>query len=61
VGEDGRYGGGRYAVVLEVDEAGRLEAFKHGIGGCLLRGGVVGEEAPKVDELARVRVRLAVY
>jgi hypothetical protein len=51
VGEDGGYGRGRYAVVLEIDEAGILEALENGFGGRLLRCGVSGEKLCKVDEL----------
>jgi hypothetical protein len=40
-------------VVLEVDEAGTLEAFEDGFGSCLLSRGVVGEEGRKVDQLSR--------
>jgi hypothetical protein len=40
-------------MVLEVDEAGILEAFENGFGGRLLRGGVGGEEGREVDELSR--------
>jgi hypothetical protein len=38
-------------VVLEVDEAGTLEALEDGFGGRLFRCGVSGEELRKVDEL----------
>jgi hypothetical protein len=51
VGEDGGYGRGRYAVVLEVDEACVLEALEDSFGSRLLRRGIVGEEGRKVNEL----------
>jgi hypothetical protein len=51
VGEDGRYGREGDTVVLEVDEAGGLEALENGGGGLLLCGGVTREEGGEVDEL----------
>ena len=51
MGKYGRYGRSRNAVVLEVDEAGVLEAFEHRIGGLLLCVRVAGEEGGEVDEL----------
>ena len=47
-------------MVLEVDEAGVLEALEHGFGGRLLCRRVVGKERRKVDELSR-RVLEAAY
>ena len=38
-------------MVLEIDEAGVLEAFEDCGGGLLLCGGVTGEEGREVDEL----------
>jgi hypothetical protein len=56
VGEDGGYGRRGYAVVLEVDEAGGLEAFEDCGGGLLLCGRVAREEGGEVDELCDVSV-----
>lgn len=50
--EDGGDGRGRDAVVLEVDEAGALEALQEGGGGGEARGGVGGARVlGEVDEL----------
>jgi hypothetical protein len=38
-------------VVLEVDEAGVLEAFEYGFGGRLFRRDIAREERRKVDKL----------
>lgn len=38
-------------MVLEVDEAGVLEAVEDGVGGLLLGARVAGEEGSEVDEL----------
>jgi hypothetical protein len=53
VGEDGRDGRLRDAVIFEVDEARILEAFEDSFGDGLLSRGVVGEEGRKVNELSR--------
>jgi hypothetical protein len=53
VGEDGGYSGWRYAVVLEVYEAGLLEAFQDCFGGCLSCGGVIRQKLSKVYKLSR--------
>jgi hypothetical protein len=43
-------------MVLEVYEAGVLEAIEDGFGGCLFGGGVAGEELVEVDQLSNVRI-----
>jgi hypothetical protein len=37
MGESIRYGWGGDAMVLQIDEAGVLEALEYGFGGCLFR------------------------
>jgi hypothetical protein len=49
-------GRGGDAMVLEVYEAGVLEAIEDGFGGCLFGGGVAGEELVEVDQLSNVRI-----
>lgn len=39
-------------MILEVYEAGVLEAFENGFSSRLFRGGVIGEEETEVDELS---------
>jgi hypothetical protein len=51
VGKGIGYGWGRNAVVLEVDEAGVLEALEDGFGGRLFCGGITREKGCKVDKL----------
>ena len=43
-------------MVLEVYEAGILEAIEDGFGGGLFGGGVAGEELVEVDQLLNVRI-----
>ena len=49
-------GGGGDAMVLEVYEAGILEAIEDSFGGGLFGGGVAGEELVEVDQLLNVRI-----
>ena len=44
-------------MVLEIDEAGVLEALEDGVGSLLLCIGVAGEEGREVDELVRSGVK----
>jgi hypothetical protein len=56
LGEGVGNGRGGDAVVLEVYEAGILEAIEDGFGGGLFGGGVAGEELVEVDQLSNVRI-----